>query len=423
MNVMVIGSGGREHALVWRLSQSSLIKKLYCAPGNPGTARYATNLPTFSTADLKQLADFAKEQHIDLTIVGPEAPLCAGIQDVFAAEGLNLMGPSALAARLEGSKVFAKQFMQRHAIPTASFGVFDDFSSAATYLDHHPEALVVKADGLAAGKGVVVCSSVEEAKQTVKSILAGRLGPAGKQIIVERLLQGEEVSLLVLTDGERYLPWPGCQDHKRLNDKDEGPNTGGMGAYSPIPLLDEGLQQKILNRVVAPTIAGMAMEGCPYRGILYIGLMIVGEDFYVLEYNCRLGDPETQPLMMRVKSDLIPYFQGAAQGQLPASPLEWDPRSALCVVMSSSGYPGTYSVDVPIEGIEKAEAIEDVMVFHAGTAWKHNQLVTASGRVLGVTALGDTLRETQKRAYQAVEAIHWSGAHYRKDIGYRALAS
>jgi len=335
--------------------------------------------------------------------------------------GLPLAGPTAAAARLEGSKAFAKQFMQRHGIPTAACGIFDNASAAEAYINEHPQALVVKADGLAAGKGVFVCSDAEEAKTAVRMLLRGDLGAAGQKVVVEAKLQGEEASFMVLTDGQRIWPLAGSQDHKALNDGNTGPNTGGMGAYSPAPVMDDALSEKVMAQVVEPTIRGMAEEGCPFQGILYVGLMIQGQNFYALEYNCRLGDPETQPLLARLESDLVPYLAGLAEGKLPAEALRWDPRTALCVVLAAQGYPGPYETGFPIQGIEEAESQEGAMVFHAGTDIMNGRLVTKGGRVLGVTALGTDIKRAQDRAYQATRCIHWPGMHYRKDIGNYAL--
>ena len=422
MKILVVGSGGREHALCWKIRQSPLVKTLYCAPGNPGTARCATNVP-IRAGDLEQLAAFAREQRVDLTVVGPEAPLCAGIADRFARDRLLLAGPDAAGARLEGSKAFAKQFMQRHGIPTARSAVFEDVEAAVGYIDAHPEALVVKADGLAAGKGVFVCGDPEEARGAARQILArdSAFGEAGRRVVIEERVLGEEASFIALSDGSRLCALAGSQDHKAVLDGDRGPNTGGMGAYSPAPVL-AGLEERVRREVIEPTIRGMAAEGAPYRGVLYAGLMI-GErgELSVLEFNCRLGDPETQPLMVRLHGDLVPYLLGVAEGKLPQEPLGWDPRPAVCVVLAAAGYPGPVRTGDPISGICQAE--QDVVVFHAGTAERGHELVTAGGRVLGVTALGEDLRTARARAYAAAERISWEGMHYRRDIGSRGLRS
>ncbi len=422
MKILVIGSGGREHALCWKLARSPLAPELFCAPGNPGTARCARNLP-IPAGQLDRLVEFAREERIDLTVTGPEAPLCAGLADRFASAGLRLAGPSAAAAQLEGSKAFAKRFMQRHGIPTAEFGVFEDPAAACDYIDAHPRALVVKADGLAAGKGVVVCREPEEAKLAARGVLAGDFGAAGRRVVVEELLQGEEASFIALTDGERICPLAGSQDHKSVFEGGAGPNTGGMGAYSPTPIIDERLQARVMAEVMGPVVHGMAEEGTPFRGILYAGLMVEPDGRYrVLEFNCRLGDPETQPLMMRLRSDLVPYLLGVAEGRLPAEPPSWDPRAALCVVLASGGYPGTFVSGLPIQGLAEAEALADVAIFHAGTAMKGEQVVTAGGRVLGVTALGEDVAQARARVYQAAALVRWQGLHFRRDIGQRAAA-
>jgi phosphoribosylamine--glycine ligase len=424
MRILVVGSGGREHAICWKLAQSPLASALYCAPGNPGTARLAENVP-LRAEEIEGLLAFAVEQRIDLTVVGPEVPLCAGIQDRFAAAGLALAGPSAAAARLEGSKAFAKEFMARHGIPTAPFKVFDrgELSAAEQYIDAHPDALVVKADGLAAGKGVFVCADPDEAKRRVAELFQGSLGAAGERVLVEGRLTGQEASFIVLADGERICPLESSQDHKAVFDGDRGPNTGGMGAYSPAPVLDPALQQEVMARVIEPTVQGMAAEGTRFQGFLYAGLMVGEQGPQVLEFNCRLGDPETQPLMVRLADDLVPYLVGVARGELPTRALSWDSRASLCVVMASGGYPGSYDKGQPIQGLEAAEALEDVVVFHAGTAAQGGGIVTAGGRVLGVTALGDGIPAAQARAYEAVERITWEGVHYRRDIGHRAVAA
>jgi phosphoribosylamine--glycine ligase len=422
MNILVVGSGGREHALCWRLARSPLVKELYCAPGNPGTARCGVNVP-ISPGDIEQLAAFGAEKHIDLTVCGPEAPLCAGIRDRFSSQGLLLAGPTAAGAQLEGSKAFAKQFMARHGIPTAAFAVFADEARAAAHIEAHPSARVVKADGLAAGKGVFVCRSADTAKDAVRRILGGEFGGAGRHVLIEDRLEGQEASFMVVTDGERIFPLATSQDHKAVFDGDQGPNTGGMGAYSPAPVISAELEGRIMEEVMQPAVRGMAEEGAVYQGILYAGLMIqpASRTFQVLEFNCRLGDPETQPVMARLESDLVPYLLGAAEGRLPDVPLRWDRGTALCVVMASRGYPGPHESGQAIEGIEEAEGEEGALVFHAGTAMRGGQLVTAGGRVLGVTALGEGPAEAKARAYRAVDRIRWDGTHFRRDIGDRAI--
>jgi len=395
---------------------------VFCAPGNPGTGRVGTNV-ALGTSDIEGLLGFAREQRVDLTVVGPEAPLCAGIQDRFAAEGLLLVGPCAAAARLEGSKAFAKQFMARHRIPTAPFGVFDgeQLDAAHRFVDSHAEARVVKADGLAAGKGVYLCADAAEAKARITDLLRGSLGEAGSRVVVESRLAGEEATFIVLTDGETICPLASSQDHKAVFDGDSGPNTGGMGAYSPAPVLDPARQEQILSTIIRPTVRGMAQEGTPFRGILYAGLMVGEDGINVLEFNCRFGDPETQPLMVRLKDDLVPLFDGLARGRLPAAAPQWDSRTALCVVMAAGGYPGGHEKGQPVRGLDAAEALQDVVVFQAGTAMEGAQLRVAGGRVLGVTALGAEIEQARTLAYEAAERIRWEGVHYRRDIGHRAL--
>lgn len=423
MKVLVVGGGGREHALCWRLARSPLLTRLYCAPGNPGSARCATNVP-IAADDLTGLADFAARQSIDLTVVGPEVPLCAGLQAVFAARGLLVFGPSPAAAQLEGSKVFAKQVMEQCGLRTAPFAVCEQLAEARAYISANPEARVVKADGLAAGKGVVVAADADQACRAAQDFLErAELGAAGQRILIEERLRGEEVSVLALCDGERVLALPSCQDHKAVLDGDEGPNTGGMGAYSPAPVLGPELQQRVEREILLPVVRAMAARGSPYRGVLYAGLMIVGGEPYVLEFNCRFGDPETQPLALRCTDDLLPYLHGAARGELPPAPMQWDARAALCVVLTAEGYPGPYAKGQPLPDLEAAEALSDVVVFHAGTAEDaQGRLVTAGGRVLGVTALGEDVAAAQQRAYAAVRAIAGKGLHYRRDIGHRALS-
>jgi phosphoribosylamine--glycine ligase len=418
--ILVVGSGGREHALCWKLSKSPLLSQLLCAPGNPGTAGIAENVPV-AADDLDGLLALARDRGVDLTVVGPEVPLCAGIQDRFEEAGLLVAGPCAAAARLEGSKAFAKQFMKRHGIPTAPFGVFESADEASRYIDAHPDALVIKADGLAAGKGVFVCSDPAEAKRRVSELLEGAMGAAGERVVVEERLGGEEASFIALTDGDRIWPLAASQDHKAACDGDRGPNTGGMGAYSPAPVLGADRQRQVLETIIRPVVEGMAADGTSYRGVLYAGLMVTDRGIQVLEYNCRFGDPETQPLLCRLESDLLPYLDGVARGELPDAAPRWDDRAALCVVMAAAGYPGRYDKGQRIEGIDRAEGLDDVVVFHAGTGGEAGDLRVAGGRVLGVTALGPGIREAQARAYEAVRLIKWDGAHFRTDIGYRAL--
>jgi phosphoribosylamine--glycine ligase len=421
MKILVIGSGGREHALAWKLAQSRRISQILVAPGNGGTANEdgLVNLPL---TDITALVDFVrKDPDIAFTVVGPEAPLAAGVVDAFQAVGLKIFGPTRDAAQLESSKDFAKQFMARHGIPTAEFGTFTDAAAAHAYIDEHGAPIVVKADGLAAGKGVVVAASVEEAHAAVDAMLAGNaLGEAGHRVVIEECLIGEEASFIVMVDGEHVLPLATSQDHKRLGDGDTGPNTGGMGAYSPAPLITPQLHARIMREVIQPTVEGMAADGIRYTGFLYAGIM-VGADGAprVLEFNCRMGDPETQPIMMRLKSDLVGLVEAAVNGRLDQVETDWDRRTALAVVLAAAGYPDTPQKGAAI-GPLPASA-EDLHVFHAGTTVGNGHTVVCGGRVLAVTALGDSVRMAQKRAYDAVGGIHFDGMQYRRDIGWRAL--
>jgi phosphoribosylamine--glycine ligase len=421
MNVLVVGNGGREHALVWKLAQSPHLDKLYCAPGNAGCRQHAIPVP-IAVDDLSGLRDFALAQHIHLTVIGPELPLALGITDIFAECGLCVFGPSKAAAQLEASKAFAKTFMQEHGIPTAAAAIFDDVAAATDYIRQHREPLVVKADGLAAGKGVVVCQTQDEALEAVQQIMQARVfGEAGKRVVLEELLVGEEASFHVLVDGEQVIPLASSQDHKRVFDHDQGLNTGGMGAYSPAPVITDRLHQQILQDVVMPTVRGMAACGRPYRGVLYTGLMIVDGQPYVLEYNARFGDPETQPLLVRLAGDLLPLLDGAARGRLADMQANFVPQPAVCVVMASGGYPEDYETGLPITGLEAVAESTDTWVFHAGTEFRNERVITNGGRVLGVTGRATSLADAIERTYQAVQRIQWPGVHYRRDIGYRAL--
>ncbi|OQX19598.1 MAG: 5-(carboxyamino)imidazole ribonucleotide mutase [Desulfobulbaceae bacterium A2] len=421
MQVLVIGSGGREHALVWKLRQSPRVRQVFCAPGNAGIGQLATRV-AIAADDIEGLARFARTQGIDLTVVGPEVPLSAGVVDHFQSLGLKVFGPSRAAAELEGSKVYCKDFFKKYKIPSAGYQVFSKLAAAKKYIKAHGAPLVVKADGLAAGKGVVVARSVEQALEAVEAIMSGgAFGAAGARVVIEDCLQGEEVSYLAFTDGKTLLPLPSSQDHKAVNDNDQGPNTGGMGAYSPAPALTPALEQRVLDEVMLPTIRGMAAEGRPYKGVLYAGLMLDGDDIQVLEFNCRFGDPECQPLLMRLKSDLVEIVEAVIEERLDRIRLEIDPRPAVCVVMASGGYPGHYDKGQVIKGLAKAAKCDDVMVFHAGTDTADKRIVTAGGRVLGVTALGKNIAEAIRKAYGAVEHISWPGCHFRRDIGHRAL--
>jgi phosphoribosylamine--glycine ligase len=420
MKVLVIGSGGREHALAWRLAQSPKVQLVYVAPGNGGTAR-DRRLRNVPITDLAALADFAVAEGIALTVVGPEAPLAAGAVDLFRMRGLRVFGPTQAAAQLESSKDFAKAFMQRRGIPTAQYRTFTNVAEARAYVDQRGAPIVVKADGLAAGKGVVVAQTVAEAKAAIDAMLIdNRLGDSGARVVIEDFLDGEEASFIVMCDGKHALALATSQDHKRLGDADTGPNTGGMGAYSPAPIVTPQLHARVMREIIAPVLAGMAAEGTPYTGFLYAGLMIDRNgNPKTLEFNCRMGDPETQPILMRMKSDFVPLLEAAIDGKLNTVSVDWDRRTALGVVIAAHGYP-----DAPRKG-DLIESLpqdgDDSVVFHAGTTLENGKLLTAGGRVLCVTALGDTVRAAQKRAYEAVAQVKFAGAQYRKDIGFRAL--
>jgi len=424
MKVLIIGSGGREHALAWRLSQSPRVQCVCVAPGNGGTA-LDTQLETVPYATPEELADFAQREDIGITVVGPEAPLAAGVVDLFRARGLKIFGPTKAAAQLESSKDYAKAFMMRHKIPTARYQTFTDPVQAHAYIDREGAPIVIKADGLAAGKGVVVAMTLDEAHAAVDAMLGdGSLGAAGARVVIEEFLTGEEASFIVMSDGRNVLALATSQDHKRLQDGDAGPNTGGMGAYSPAPIVTPELHHRILKEIILPTVNGMAADGIVYTGFLYAGLMIgPGEDatrpLKTLEFNCRMGDPETQPIMMRVKSDLLDAIEHAIDGTLDQADIVWDRRTALGVVMAAHNYPGTPRSGDAITGLPAAA--EDCMVFHAGTRLEDGTVTTSGGRVLCVTALGDSVRMAQDRAYKTVSAIHFDGAQYRSDIGWRAL--
>ncbi len=421
MKILVIGGGGREHALVWKIAQSPKVSKIYCAPGNAGIAETAECVP-ISAGDIPRLLDFARRQKIDLTVVGPEGPLSEGIVDVFEKEGLRIFGASRRAAEIESSKSFAKAMMMKYGIPSARGKSFTRVADARSYLRTLGAPVVVKADGLAAGKGVIVCRSLAEAAHALERVMVKReFGDAGRVAVVEECLAGEEASFLAFTDGRTVLPMPSSQDHKAIHDGDRGPNTGGMGAYSPAPVVDRLIHRKIMNEVMLPAVKAMAAEGRPYKGVLYAGLMIDGDQVRVLEFNGRFGDPEAQPLLMRIKSDIVPVMEAVIDGRLDQCTLDIDERNAVCVVMASAGYPGSYAKGLPITGLGAARRIRDVAVFHAGTARKGGATVTDGGRVLGVTALGATVAEAIDRAYQAVAKISWKGAALRKDIGRKAV--
>ena len=421
MKILVVGSGGREHALVWKLKQSPKVTEIFCAPGNAGIARLATCLD-LSATDIEALADFAKKNKVDLTVAGPELPLTLGIVDLFEKEGLRIFGPTHKAAALEGSKVFTKQLLAKYKIPAARSEAFDNRDDAIQYVDGLGLPVVVKADGLAAGKGVIIAHTVEEAIKAVDLIMAEKaFGEAGDRVLIEEFLSGEEASFLAFTDGHTILPLPTSQDHKAIYDGDQGPNTGGMGAYSPAPVVTEELHRQVMKRIMEPVVQAMAAEGHPYKGVLYAGLMIDREEAKVLEFNCRFGDPEAQPLLMRLRSDLVEIMEAVIDERLADVRLDIDPRPATCVVMAAEGYPGSYRKGDEITGLEEAGRVSDVEVFHAGTVQQNGKILTAGGRVLGVTALGEDLPAAIRTAYEAVGRIHWQGSYHRTDIGQKAV--
>lgn len=421
MKVLVIGGGGREHALVWKIAQSPLVTQIYCAPGNPGTAQLAVNVP-IKVEEIDKLLGFAKAEGIDLAVVGPELPLSLGIVDLFREYGVTIFGPSRAAARIEASKAFSKDLMKKYNIPTAAYGVFTDVPSAEAFIRQTGAPIVVKADGLAAGKGVIIAQTEAEAVAAVQEMLSGNaFGEAGSRVVIEEFLTGEEASFLAITDGKNVIPLASAQDHKAIFDGDKGPNTGGMGAYSPAPVVTPEVHHKAMEQVVQRAVDGMAAEGCPYQGILYAGLMVKDGEVKTLEFNARFGDPECQPLLMRMKSDLVPLLLAVAEGDLSGRQIEWHDQAAICVVLAAEGYPGDYPKGDSITGIEAAETLEQVKVFHAGTDEKDGAVVTAGGRVLGVTALGEEVAAAIAQAYRAVDRISWRGMQYRSDIGRKAL--
>ncbi|WP_179485779.1 MULTISPECIES: phosphoribosylamine--glycine ligase [Stutzerimonas stutzeri subgroup] len=424
MNVLIIGSGGREHALAWKVAQDPRVVKVFVAPGNAGTATEAKcENVAIDVLAIEQLADFAAA-NVQLTIVGPEAPLVKGVVDLFHSRGLDIFGPTAAAAQLEGSKAFTKDFLARHAIPTADYQNFTEVEPALTYLREKGAPIVIKADGLAAGKGVIVAMTLAEAEEAVRDMLSGNaFGDAGARVVIEEFLDGEEASFIVMVDGENVLPMATSQDHKRVGDGDSGPNTGGMGAYSPAPVVTADVHKRVMDEVIYPTVRGMAAEGNVYTGFLYAGLMIdkAGQP-KVIEFNCRFGDPETQPIMVRLESSLVLLVEAALAKALNKVEATWDPRPTVGVVLAAGGYPGDYAKGDVIEGLDDAAAL-DGKVFHAGTALNdQGQVVTAGGRVLCATAIGRTVSEAQQQAYRLAEKIHWNGCFYRKDIGYRAIS-
>ncbi|USD65437.1 phosphoribosylamine--glycine ligase [Vibrio sp. SCSIO 43136] len=424
MNILVIGAGGREHALGWKAAQNPKVEKVFVAPGNAGTAlEPKLENVAIGVEDIEALVAFAKENNIELTIVGPEAPLVIGVVDAFQAAGLPIFGPTEAAAQLEGSKAFTKDFLARHQIPTGAYANFTEIEPAIAYVREQGAPIVVKADGLAAGKGVIVAMTLEEAEDAIKDMLAGNaFGEAGSRVVIEEFLDGEEASFIVMVDGENVLPMATSQDHKRVGDKDTGPNTGGMGAYSPAPVVTQEIHNRIMEEVIYPTVRGMAAEGNPYTGFLYAGLMIDKDGTpKVIEYNCRFGDPETQPIMMRMQSDLVELCLAAVDKKLDTVESKWDPRASIGIVLAAGGYPASYNKGDVIVGLPQAD-VEGEKVFHAGTADKDGNVVTNGGRVLCATALGNSVSEAQTRAYELTKQISWDGMFHRNDIGYRAIA-
>jgi phosphoribosylamine--glycine ligase len=425
MNVLILGNGGREHALAWKLVQSAGVNKVFVAPGNAGSATEAgVENVAIDALDFPALAAFAKKNDVGLTVVGPEAPLVAGVVDYFSAQGLRAFGPSKAAAQLEGSKAFTKDFLARHTIPTAPYQNFTDADAAIAYVRQQGTPIVIKADGLAAGKGVIIPQTQEEAESTIRDMLSGnKFGDAGSRVVIEQFLFGEEASFIVMVDGEHVLPFATSQDHKARDDGDKGPNTGGMGAYSPAPVVTPDIHNRVMQQVIMPTVRGMAAEGNPYIGFLYAGLMIDDHgNPFVIEFNCRFGDPEAQPVMMRLQSDLAALCQAAIDGRLDQKHAEWDPRAAIGVVLAAGGYPDAYDKGAVISGLDKASQSGDGKVFHAGTTLRDGKVVTNGGRVLCAVALGDTVTHAQIAAYRLAENIHWDRIYYRKDIGHRAIA-
>lgn len=421
MNVLLVGSGGREHAIAWKLSQSKKLRKLYIAPGNPGTAQYGENV-AISDTDIPALVAFAKSKKIDLAVIGPEDPLSAGIVDEMEKAGIMAFGPSGAAAQIEADKAFSKQIMRSNSIPTAEGRTFDKFEDAKAFIATRDEPVVVKAAGLAKGKGVFVCDDPSEAILAAEKIMVGKLfGDAGKTVVVEDKLLGQEASILAFVDGKSIYVMESAQDHKPIGDGDTGDNTGGMGAYSPAPIVSDAMMNQIIREVLIPTVDGMNRNDTPYKGVLYAGMMLTQGGPRVLEFNARFGDPETQPILMRMKSDLLEVLVAVCEGKLDDVTIRWDQRPAVCVVMSSGGYPGNYEKGKVVTGLDAAAKLKDVMVFHAGTAEKDGQIVTAGGRVLGVTALGDTIAEAKAKAYEAVALISFEGAYCRKDIADKAI--
>jgi len=424
MQVLLVGSGGREHALAWALAQSKKCDKLYCAPGNAGIAQNA-ELVDIDVLDIPALVQFAKDKAIDLVVVGPEAPLVEGLTDPLQAEGITVFGPTKAAAQIEGSKAFMKDLCAKYDIPTARYARFTDAAKAKAFIDEMGAPIVVKADGLAAGKGVIIAETIEQAHESVDDMLSGNaFGEAGSEVVIEEFMEGEELSYFALADGKTILPLTSAQDHKRAYDGDKGPNTGGMGAYSPAHLMTAELEEKIIHRIIQPTVEAMEKEGCPFTGVLYAGLMIVNGEPKLIEYNARFGDPECQPLMLRLQGDLLEILLAGAEGRLDdvKGQVTWSDDPALCVVMATEGYPGSYDKNTPIRDLSEAEVVEGVTIFHAGTALDANgTLVSTGGRVLGITAMGKTVQEARDKAYEAVDKIDWPKGFCRRDIAWRAL--
>ena len=421
MKVLVVGGGGREHALAWKIRQSPRVKQIFCAPGNPGTHGIAENVD-IPADDIEALLNFALEKKIDLTVVGPEQPLVMGICDRFREKGLRIFGPSAAAAQIEGSKAFCKDLMKKYGVPTAEYQILKSPDDEASLLATAKGPIVVKASGLAAGKGVLICRDSAEARRAVNSIMVDKaFGDSGDQVVVEEFLEGQEISILAFTDGKTVIPMESAQDHKAAYDGDKGPNTGGMGAYSPAPALTPRLLKIVTDEILVPTVQAMERENCFYQGILYAGLMLTKDGVKVLEFNARFGDPETQPLLMRLQSDIVPLFEACIDGDLAGHSITWSGQASVCVVMASEGYPGAYPKGLPITGLDEAARMDGVMVFHSGTKRSDGNIVTNGGRVLGVTAMAEDIGSAIAQAYKAVDKISWSGARYRKDIGNRAL--
>lgn len=421
LKILVVGGGGREHALIWKIVQSPLVESVYCAPGSAIISTMARSVP-LEVNDLQGICAFASQEGIDLVVIGPEAPLVGGLTNLLRESGIRVFGPSKEAALLEGSKAFMKGLLTKYGIPTAAYKLFTSPDTAKKYLHGQSFPVVVKASGLAAGKGVFICETRAEAEEAIDRIMVHREFPnAGSTIVIEDFLKGEELSFHALVDGNTILPLASAQDHKALLEGDRGPNTGGMGSYSPAPFLTEDLERKIMDQIMVPTVRAMELEGRPYKGVLYAGLMIDGEDVSVLEFNVRFGDPETQPLLMRMQSDIVPLLLSTAEGTLSGMQVEWSSQTALCVVMTSGGYPGEFTRGYPITGLEAAMGAKDVYVFHAGTDIQGGSVVTAGGRVLGITALGDTVSQAQNKANAVAAKIQWERAYYREDIGYRAI--